>query len=680
MANASWIARSTRFGKAQQSPMSQPSPISSRSLYLVPLVCFGLAFLLSLTGFVTQLEWRSLDLRTALRVKVQRPPDPRIAVVIYDDSTNEVDPELPGLAPWPPDRRWHANFLKLLFVAEPAVIAWDVIFDADGKSPEGDQDLADSAQMVCDGGVPVISAGVSSSDDSALPPPHEGPTRPFRNITGNIQRLRVGEERAYFPYEALRKSSFYSFADTPQEADGIRRKVPLLVRVGKEVYPSLGLQSVLLYLQVKPEDVLITLGKNISFSAKGRDWKIPIDVNGCFWVNFRYDKLPEGAKGNEGIQLAPYCGVIKLLHAKFVEGKNVAPPDLKGKIVFIGQTVTGMADAGPTPLSSYSSLTLYHANVADSILQNDYVHELPAWLVWLGTIAGTLLLFRYYLRRNASWLIALCIGILLLHACLCTALWLYWSVWLPWLGPSMGFAGTGFTFVALRFRQEQRAKEKIKGMFGSYLSPDLLAKISKEGSTLQVKSERRPVTILFSDLRNFTAWSESTSEEILISQLNEYLTAMVECIHAEGGTLHKFIGDAIMAVWGDLQSVSPEEDARHACQSALAMQDKLAELNTAWNAKNMHTLEMGIGINQGTVLVGNIGSPRRMEFTVIGDAVNLASRLESLNKELKTRILVGESVQQLVGQHFVFVAHGPVHVKGKAQLVDVFELRESFTH
>jgi adenylate cyclase len=264
-------------------------------------------------------------------------------------------------------------------------------------------------------------------------------------------------------------------------------------------------------------------------------------------------------------------------------------------------------------------------------------------------------------------------GVLYTSAAL--AAWIKFSLWLPLVAPMLGFVGLQFHIIARRVVEEQRAREQVKQMFGTYLSPELLKRMMKEGqSVATVSSERRPVTILFSDLRDFTSLTESLEDRALIAQLNEYLAAMVECIHREGGTLHKFIGDAVMAVWGDLASEGSAADARKAARAALAMQAALDELNRAWAARGMPALRMGVGLNHGVVLIGNIGSPRRMEFTAIGDAVNLASRLESLNKELKTSVLVGESLVTFLGEVFTLRPCGSVPVKGKALPVQVYEL------
>jgi adenylate cyclase len=316
-----------------------------------------------------------------------------------------------------------------------------------------------------------------------------------------------------------------------------------------------------------------------------------------------------------------------------------------------------------------------HANLVNNVLANDFATRAPPWAIWLGAVALGYVGLVIEMRRSLGSLIAFTALAALAYIAAAFAAWIEASVWLPLIAPVLGFAGLQFHVIAQRVLREQRAREQVKQMFGTYLSPELLRKMMKGGQNVAaVSSERRPVTILFSDLRDFTSLAETLSDDALIRQLNEYLAAMVECIHREGGTLHKFIGDAVMAVWGDLASDGPMEDAKKAARAALAMQEKLVELNESWGAQGMPLLRMGIGLNHGVVLIGNIGSPRRMEFTAIGDAVNLASRLESLNKELRTSVLAGESLSELIGGAFEMRPCGSVPVKGKAKAVAVFEL------
>ena len=193
---------------------------------------------------------------------------------------------------------------------------------------------------------------------------------------------------------------------------------------------------------------------------------------------------------------------------------------------------------------------------------------------------------------------------------------------------------------------------------------------------LTLGGERKPVTILFSDIRGFTTLSETMDEEEIIAQLNEYLTEMVECVNHHGGTLHKFIGDAVMAVWGDVISKGPEEDARRALRAALEMRPTLAKLNEKWRAEGRPPFKIGIGLNQGEVIVGNIGAPQRMEFTVIGDVVNAASRIEGQTKEWHADIAVGENVKALAGDGFHFRTLGLIRLAGKRNALRMYAVVE----
>ncbi|OIR18828.1 adenylate cyclase 1 [mine drainage metagenome] len=646
--------------------LMRPAPrIPARHLLLATLIAFALAWLLSRTEAGRTLEYEGLDGMTRIRTAFQPPPDPRIALVLFDDDSDS------RLGAWPLDRQWHAEFMKLLYQTSPAEICWDVIFDANGKSSQGDDAMAAIAGALGQTGIPVVCAAMSSDDSAGIvPPTSDGPTRPFTNIVGAVSELE-GHARAYLPYAALRKTATFAFADFNPEPDGVRRRIPIVVRVDGKVYPTLALQAALSLLKVKPAEVRVAIGRSITFPAQGRTWRIPIDDHGRIWINYRYDE-------RGGRSAFPTYGYAKLmigLDRHFARGDASEPvPDLKGKIVLIGQTVTGKADAGPTPLGRLSPFTLYHANLLNSILRSDYVRTAPAWLLWpaIALSFGAALVGAS--RRRLLWLVVVSVGGIALYPALALLAWVLHSLWLPLAGPLLGMTLASAFAVFRRVRDEQRAKEKVRHMFGSYLSPELLDRLVASGTDPEVTSERRPVAVLFSDLRDFTAWSERTPENILIAQLNEYLEAMVACVHAEGGTLHKFIGDAVMAAWGDMESRSPAEDCRRACAAALAMQRRLDGLNQGWLARNLHPLRMGIGINHGTVLVGNVGSPKRMEFTVIGDPVNLASRLESMNKALGTSILVGESVESLAGGDFQFVPKGELPVKGKAEPIRVFEL------
>ena len=234
-----------------------------------------------------------------------------------------------------------------------------------------------------------------------------------------------------------------------------------------------------------------------------------------------------------------------------------------------------------------------------------------------------------------------------------------------------GLFSLGFDF-ALERMQRVRTRRTLE----RYVSRNLVNEILENPATYHetVRGVRREAIILFSDIADFTTISEKTEPESLVRQLNEYLSAMTAVVFEHEGTLDKFIGDAIMAVWGNVQSHGAVEDARLAARAALAMRKSLGALNEHWRARGIEEFKSGIGLNQGEVIVGNIGSEQKMDFTVIGDAVNLASRIEALTRVYPADILVGPKVADLLRDQFCLRSVGLAQVKGKMKPVEIFAL------
>src|SRR5437762_585362 len=232
-----------------------------------------------------------------------------------------------------------------------------------------------------------------------------------------------------------------------------------------------------------------------------------------------------------------------------------------------------------------------------------------------------------------------------------------------------GSFSLGFEYIL-----ERLEKLRTRRTLERYVSKNLVREILENPDSYysSLKGVRVPVTILFSDLIGFTTLSEKADPEELVTQLNEHLSRMTSVIFNNGGTLDKFIGDAIMAVWGNVRSLGTAQDAKNAARAALAMRQELAQLNQKWRSEGRMGLGMGIGVNQGEVIVGNIGSQERMDPTVIGDAVNLASRLEGLTRVYGVDILVGASAAELVREEVYLRSVARVQVKGKTKPVDVF--------
>jgi adenylate cyclase len=253
--------------------------------------------------------------------------------------------------------------------------------------------------------------------------------------------------------------------------------------------------------------------------------------------------------------------------------------------------------------------------------------------------------------------------------------WL-WSLQIDLTWPVLSYSVVNFGGVVLRWREEQRSREQIKQVFSKMLSPEVMDHLLEHPENIKMGGSERPVTILFSDIRDYTKFSEGLAAAEVVRQLNIYFERMVPCIQENEGTLHKYIGDAIMAAWGDIATASqgPEKDAQNAVRSALMMRRRLRELNDERKTEGLTPLRIGIGLNQGESLVGLIGASSRSEFTVMGDAVNTASRLEGLTKEFKTDLAISESVRELIGDGFLVRRLGLIVLKGKTKPTVVYEV------
>jgi adenylate cyclase len=249
------------------------------------------------------------------------------------------------------------------------------------------------------------------------------------------------------------------------------------------------------------------------------------------------------------------------------------------------------------------------------------------------------------------------------------------GLWLAAVAPGLALALGLLGGMAWRYQLEGREKRQIRRLFGRYVSHDVIEQLVANPALARLGGERREMTVLFSDIRGFTASSEQGEPEAVVAQLNEYFGEMVEVLFRHRGTLDKFVGDMVMALFG--APVDDPAHADHAVAAALDMSRALEALNRRWQAEGRRPLAIGIGINSGEMIAGNIGSAAIMSYTVIGDAVNLASRLESLNKDLGTRILISEATRERLQQRVPLRAVGEVTVKGRSQPVLVHEVLDA---
>ena len=341
-----------------------------------------------------------------------------------------------------------------------------------------------------------------------------------------------------------------------------------------------------------------------------------------------------------------------------------------GKIVVVGAYGNWQQDEHATPFGIMPGPEI-HLNAINSLLNRDYIHELPPWprraIVFA---AACLVLFlatwisRPFLRLIASAGIAAC------WVMLAYRLFNESGLLVPTLAPVGVVLFGSFACIVGDFVSERREKTRIRSTLERYVSKNVVSELLDHPETFHAAlgGVNRKVTILFTDIRSFTRFSANTSSQELVAHLNEYFTAMVECVFDHGGTLDKFMGDALMAVWGNATSHGPAADGCAAVRCALAMRTALAKLNERWTAEGRPALDIGIALQSGDVVVGNIGSPNKMEFTVIGDAVNATWRIQERSKEHPGEILIGDALAPLLESQFETEEAGTLTVGGSLEV------------
>lgn len=349
----------------------------------------------------------------------------------------------------------------------------------------------------------------------------------------------------------------------------------------------------------------------------------------------------------------------------------------KDKLVLIGASAQVFHDVVDTPLGPGTSGPAVHLHTMAAALGKEFLTYASVPLGY-GLIAGAGVLawLLVALTRRPLFTIGMLLGVSIAYLLLSRVLYDtrgFFLLVVPVLGT---FLASGLLSLGYEYWLERLEKLRTRRTLERYVSKNLVKEILENpgGYYSSLLGSRKPATMLFSDIVGFTTLTERADPEALVRQLNEYLSRMVAVVFANHGTLDKFIGDAVMAVWGNVKSLGIAEDAKAATRTALGMRSELAKLNEKWRAAGMVELGIGVGINQGEVLIGNIGSEERMEATVIGDAVNLASRLEGLTRTYGVDVLLGQSVADLVRDSFHLRTVARVQVKGKTKPVDISEL------
>ncbi len=491
------------------------------------------------------------------------------------------------------------------------------------------------------GQLPAETFSAGSFDDEAIA---------FTEATGYGANLALLQQNAH---------SAGHFNPEP-DADGITRKIPILVKYGAHYYDALSLAVARAYLQNPVMEA--------KFAATGAGG----DYTGLEAFEMARKHIPVD---DEVATLVPYRGVqgsYKYVSASDVLNNKVRPASLKNKIVLVGTTAPGLMDLRATPVQSNYPGVEVHANVISGILDNN-IKERPAFMqgieFLLLLLAGLLLAFTLP-SLNPLKATLMTLGALATILGIIFAGWQYANLVLPMASLLLMIGLIYLLNMSYGFFVESRGKRQLTGLFGQYVPPELVDEMAKNPEAINLQGESREMTVLFSDIRGFTQISEGLNPKQLTQMMNEFLTPMTQIIHSNRGTIDKYMGDAIMAFWG--APLRDKNHAQHALDAALAMNATMKDISAKFVAKGWPEMRMGFGLNTGDMVVGNMGSSFRMAYTVMGDSVNLGSRIEGLTKNYGADIIVSEFVK-VQTPDMIYRELDIVRVKGKDRPVRIFE-------
>jgi adenylate cyclase len=657
----------------------------------VAAVTLVVAVLLLLRPAYTEfLELKFYDLK--FRYRGPLAPSPEIAIVAIDDAS------LKAVGRWPWSREDIARLLAKIKEAGPRVLALDIIFAEKEESAamrllgnlrqeiarrcsptpeltnllneeERRADVDQRLTQVIAQGPPTIlgfffrevggSAGGLQAQqllgESFIQASSYNLVRFLEAKPSSLPLLKAkGGVQLNLP-EITAAAAGGGYFNMIPDQDGVIRWVPLAILYGPDLFAPLTLVTPDQFLGRPP--LGITLSRLGVQEVRLGPRRVPVDRFGRLLINYL---------GGPGI--FPHYSAAAVL-----EGR-LPPGALKDKIVLVGATAIGIYDLRVSPFSGNHPGVEIQAQIMDNLLSGRFMRT-PAFasalslliILALGIIMGLTLP-----HLGAAWSLGF---VLALAASFTTGNYLLFSRWGRQLDLFYPLLQIGLIYLGLtiyRFVREEQERARTRRTFEAYVAPAVVQEILKHPDNLRLGGERRELTILFSDIRGFTSLSENLNPEDLVKVLHDFLNPMSNIIIQHGGTIDKYIGDAIMALFG--APLELQDHARLACRTALDMVASLRELGQQWAAEGRPQIRVGVGINSGVAAVGNMGSDRLFDYTAIGDNVNLASRLEGLNKYYGTDILVSEATVRGLNEDFILRRVDLVRVKGKAQSLEVFEL------
>src|SRR3989304_691180 len=451
--------------------------------------------------------------------------------------------------------------------------------------------------------------------------------------------------------EVAKGAGYFSFI---ADDDGAYRKVPLIVRYEDTLFPPLSIQMIKQYLDTDISFVIQDYGVD---EVQLGDIVIPTDERGAMLINYYGPQ-----------KMFPHYSITDIIHDRIPEEL------LKDRMVLVGPTAIGIFDLRVTPFQQNYPGVEIHATIIDNILHQNFIVR-PEWtavydlaaIVMIGIILSLLLP-----RLKALYAGGVILIIAMAHIGVTYYFFVDSGLWINIVYPLLETASVYVGITVYKYATEEKEKRFIKGAFSQYLAPAVINQLIDNPKMLELGGEEKVLTAFFSDIKGFSTFSEKLTPKELVNLLNLYLTEMTDVVLEYGGTVGRLVGDAIVAFFG--APVSYEDHAKRACYASLDIQKKSVELRERWKKEGHPEVYTRIGLNTGPMVVGNMGTTRKMNYTIMGDAVNLASRLEGANKPYGTYIMLGESTYLAAKDSIEARELDSIRVMGKAEPVRVYEL------
>jgi adenylate cyclase len=662
---------------------------------VIILLIFAAAALLQISGAFQYLEYKTYDLRVRLTTGYTRPSDD-IVVILLDQNSIDWGHEKRGWS-WPWPRSAYAELVDYMNTGGAKSVAFDLIFSEPSiYGGEDDQALIEASQ---NSGRVVQTVFFSTQSGKTLVWPEDiqiplFEPRGFDPLLRSYDLARGDSDQqigAQFPVAGLLASAAAAGSITGRaDSDGVFRRAGPFVFFDNRAVPAFSAAA------------LLAAGESsrISYNAKKKtvqwaDYSIPVDKNGMALLRFR------GSLD----RYIPYSAAEILQSAESYRRGTpplLPPEDFAGKYVLFGYNAPGLFDIFVTPISSVYPGVGNHITMLDNLLQGDFIRESSPWVNMLMILAAVALASVTALFSKRMFLtIGGIVLIVILIPGLGTGAYAFAGLWLPVVGPLAGAFAAFLTAVLYNYATEGSQKRFIKSAFSQYLSPVYIDQLIANPEQLKLGGEKRDMSAIFTDVRSFSTISEALDDpEKLVELLNFYLTRMSNIVLENQGTIDKYEGDAIIAFFG--APIHMESHAVLACRSAVLMKKAEAGLNrevisnglinekvlaalrkkgAALDGENPDPLYTRIGINSGDMVVGNMGTPSKMDYTIMGNNVNLAARLEGVNKQYNTGgILISEYTREKIGDDFILRSLDRVRVVGidtPLRLYELLDLRES---